>query len=421
MRDLLIEILSTVRKNKLRTALTGFAVSWGIFMLIVLLGAGNGLLNATKSNSMDIMANSMMVGGGRTSMPYNGLKKGRFVQLRQSDIDITGGKEFADNIDDVTGLVEYSVNISNLKESVSCSLRGVYPAYGKIEKIKISHGRFINDIDLAERRKVVVLGRKIADELLNDPSIPTENIVGQYVNIEKINYKVVGIYASDQMRRDAAYMPFSSMLTLYGLGDKVHNIIFSFNNLNTAEANKQFEKKYRAVINTNHRAAPADPNTIWIWNRFTQNLQMQQGTAMISITIWIIGIFTLLSGIVGVSNIMLISVKERTHEFGIRKALGAKPSSILGLIIVESVAITAFFGYIGMVFGMGACEILDIAFGKDLIDIGVAKISMIKEPFIGVNVALEATLLLIVAGTLAGLVPAKKAAGVRPIEALRAE
>ena len=260
MHDLLIEILSTVRKNKLRTALTGFSVSWGIFMLIVLLGAGNGLLNATKSNSMDIMANSMMVGGGRTSMPYNGLKKGRFVQLRQSDIDITGGKEFADNIEDVTGLVEYSVNISNLKESVSCSLRGVYPAYGKIEKIKISHGRFINDIDLAERRKVVVLGSKIADELLNDSSIPTENIVGQYVNIEKINYKVVGIYASDQMRRDAAYMPFSSMLTLYGLGDKVHNIIFSFNNLNTAEANKQFEKKYRAVINTNHRAAPADPN-----------------------------------------------------------------------------------------------------------------------------------------------------------------
>ena len=237
-----------------------------------------------------------------------------------------------------------------------------------------------------------------------------------------MSFLVIGIFRTDESNMDNdIYAPFTTVQTLSANGDRVHNIIFLFHGLKDEKENEAFETKYRAAINKNHRAAPEDPNSIWIWNRYTNNMQMEKATSMILISLWIIGIFTLLSGIVGISNIMLISVKERTHEFGIRKAIGAKPSSILKLIIIESIIITSFFGYIGMILGLIVCEIMDVTIGREVIDLTVTQIKIFSNPTVGLDVALQATALLIIAGTIAGFIPARRASKVKPIEALRAE
>ena len=208
---------------------------------------------------------------------------------------------------------------------------------------------------------------------------------------------------------------------MFNRGKYVDEIIFTYRGLETEEENEAFEERLRAIVNTAHKAAPDDNSAIWLWNRFTQNLQMNKGTDIIRTGLWIIGLLTLLSGIVGVSNIMLITVKERTHEFGIRKAIGASPWSITRLILAESITITAIFGYIGMFFGLVACEILDMTVGNSSVSILGQEITMFVNPTVGVDVAIEATLVLIISGAIAGLVPAMNAAKVRPIEALRAE
>ena len=218
-----------------------------------------------------------------------------------------------------------------------------------------------------------------------------------------------------------AFIPFTTYRTIYNVGDKTGNIVFSFKGLETEQQNEAFEQRYRANLNGNHGAAPDDEEAVWIWNRFTQAMQMNTGMGMLRTALWIVGIFTLLSGIVGVSNIMLITVKERTHEFGIRKAIGATPWSILRLIIIESIIITTFFGYIGMVLGIAANEYMNATIGNMKVDSGMFTATMFVNPTVGFDVCINATLLMVVAGTIAGLIPARKAARVRPIEALRAE
>ena len=208
---------------------------------------------------------------------------------------------------------------------------------------------------------------------------------------------------------------------MYNIGDKAENIVFTFHGLETEAANEDFESDYRHRVNSNQRAAPDDESAIWIWNRFTQNMQMNKGVSIIRIALWVIGIFTLLSGVVGVSNIMLITVKERTKEFGIRKAIGATPEALLRLIIIESVLITTFFGYIGMVIGMGANLYMDATVGHTKVDSGLFEATMFVNPTVGFDVCVEATIVMILAGTIAGMIPARKAARTRPIEALRAE
>ena len=413
MRDILSEIWSTAKRNKLRTTLTGFAVAWGIFMIIVLLGAGNGLINANIKQRNRFLSSSMVVYGGWTSKAYQGLKEGRGIRLHERDMEITS-QEFKENVDEVGAQYSTSATISHGQQYLSSSISGVYSNHTKINKVEMLSGRFINDIDVKESRKVLVFGNKQAKEL--------NCRVGDFVNVGDFAFKVVGIYKENENGRAEVFSSYSAIKRIFGANtDDAGRIEFTFHGLSTEKANERFEKEYRHRLNAEHQAHPDDEDAVWLWNRFTQNLQMEKGIGIIRTALWVVGLFTLLSGIVGVSNIMLITVKERTHEFGIRKAIGAKPWSILKLIIVESVIITTFFGYIGMVLGVAANEYMDATIGHETIDTGLFKATMFLDPTVGLDVCFEATMVMIIAGTIAGLIPAYKASRIRPIEALRAD
>ncbi len=415
------EIWATTRRNKLRTALTGFAVAWGIFMLIVLLGAGNGLINANEQNNNRSIDNSMTIYGGYTSKAYKGYDMNREISLRDEDFRITKQK-FDDVVDEIGAQISQDGLVITLGENYfSGSLTGVYPIYNKINKMDMLYGRFINDIDNKERRKVLVINDTQAKELLGHDD--AASIVGRRVEVGQLSFEIVGVYEDKQNGRRSGmiFTAYNTIRTLYNKGDYAGNIVFTFHGLNSQKENEDWEKKYRATINKLHGADPTDEDAIWISNGFTQMLQMQTGSSIIRTALWIIGLLTLLSGIVGVGNIMLITVKERTREFGIRKAIGAKPLSILRLIILESIIITTFFGYIGMVLGMLANIYMDATIGHDVIDTGIFKTTLFVDPTVGLGTCIAATVVMILAGTFAGILPARKAAKVRPIEALRAE
>ena len=419
MIELFKEIWSTAKRNKLRTSLTGFAVAWGIFMLIFLLGAGNGLINANLDQSGRFLANSMKVFGVQTSKAHKGHKEGRWITLNERDVNMTD-KTFAENTEAVGSVLsQYGLNISLGENYVSAqTLSGVYPSEAAINKREIVSGRFIHDIDMKERRKVIALWQTQAKELAKNYL----SLVGRDVKVGDLMFKVIGIVKDDKQRQNnEAFIPYTTLKAIYAKGDEAGDIQFEIKGLVTEAQNKEFESNYRAHLNNMHDAAPDDEAAVYIWNRYMDNIQMAQGISIIRTALWIIGLFTLLSGIVGVSNIMLITVKERTREFGVRKAIGAKPWQILKLIITESVITTAIFGYIGMLCGIAANEYMDATIGHEVVDTGLFQATMFLNPTVGLDVCIQATLVIIIAGTIAGLIPALKAARVRPIEALRAE
>lgn len=419
--ELLKEIWSTARRNKLRTSLTGFAVAWGIFMIIFLLGAGNGLINAQMEQSRRYLSNSMVVAGGFTSKAYKGLREGRYVRLDDRDVDYTN-THFKEHVSEAGGFQRRGgVNISIGPRYVSAqTLCGVTPADGRINLRDMLCGRFVNELDIAECRKVVVLSEAQAKELAGHAAIPS--LLGSYVKVDALAFKVVGVTKDNQQQQDNnAYTAYTTLKRIYGMGDAAGSIQFVVDHLETEEQSDALEDAVRAAINLRHGAAPDDEAALWVGNRFSQGLQMAQGIRIIRTALWVIGIFTLLSGVVGVSNIMLITVKERTREFGVRKAIGAKPWHILRLILVESVITTAFFGYVGMVCGVAANAYMDATIGREVVDTGLFRATMFLNPTVGIDVCLQATFVIVLAGTLAGLLPALKAARVCPIEALRSE
>ncbi|MBR1666010.1 MAG: ABC transporter permease [Bacteroidaceae bacterium] len=419
MIEVILEIWQTARRNKLRTSLTGFAVAWGIFMLVVLLGAGNGLINAQMQNNDRYVDNSMMIFGGMTSKPYDGLKEGRDIRLDNNDLATTQSR-FVQNVDKAGAvLYEGGATITVGENYVSSSLRGVYPMDQEINKKEIVAGRFINDIDIRDQRKVLILPENQARELV--PHNP-RSLVGKNVKVGDLAFTVIGIEKEDKSRMSTEVtVPFTTLQTIYNYGNRVGRINFTFHGLTTEKENEAFEERYRATINRQHQAAPDDEDAIWIWNRFTQAMQMAKGLNIIRTALWVIGLFTLLSGIVGVSNIMLITVRERTREFGIRKAIGASPLSILRIIITESIVVTGFFGYIGMLLGVCANLYMDATLGSKPIETGLFTTTVFVDPTVSLGTCIGVTLVLVVAGTIAGLMPALKAAKIRPIEALRAE
>jgi len=423
MHDLFIEIWESVRRNKLRTCLTGLAVAWGIFMLIVLLGAGNGLLNAFLNDGDEFASNTMMVGGGYTSKPYDGLKQGRRIALTDRDVDLLKTGPLSDRIDLVSSSVSkggYTMTYGR-RYFTNVTLNGTFPGDIEMNRVKMDAGRFINDKDIKEKRKVIIITHLHAKNFLVG-STDYDRLLGQKVKVGNLSFTIVGVRHGMENQDDRdLYVPYTTIKSIFGLNEDVDAITMSFHGLTNEAESDAFENEVRTTLNAVHRAAPDDRRAVWIWNRFKQNLQMNKGRSILLTALWIIGLFTLVSGIVGVSNIMLITVKERTHEFGIRKALGARPGHVLKLIVTESVLITAFFGYIGMLLGMIACQILDMTVGQSRMEMFGQSIKMLDNPTVGLGTAIGATVVLIVAGTIAGIFPAMQAAKVKPIEALRAE
>lgn len=416
MIDFIQEIYGTIKRNKLRTALTGFAVAWGIFMLIVLLGAGNGLLNAFEQQSENMAMNSFQIWPGQTSMPYQGLKEGRNIKLTEKELDLT--RQMTEHVTHASAILQQGgVNLSYKQDHLSIQLTGVMPNYPETNGLQLKEGRFINQSDMKGKRKVIVVHEKTAEMLLGQEK---PQAIGKYILASGIAYQIVGIYTTPMEEfSPTAYLPYTTLQLIYNKGDGVGSLVFLTKDINDLPTSETFEKEYRTAISKVKQFDAEDRSAIWVSNRFKQYLQQQTASDLLRTSIWVIGIFTLLSGIVGVSNIMLITVKERTHEFGIRKALGAKPYSILTLIIAESVTITTLFGYIGMIAGIAVTEYMNKVAGEQVMDIGVASATVFVNPTVDLHIAIQATLTLIIAGTLAGFFPARKAVMIRPIEALR--
>lgn len=419
--DNLREIWSTIRKNKLRTVLTGFSVSWGIFMLIVLLGAGNGFRNGVMYNFRNWSKNKIEVWGGYTTKPWDGLPLNRSITLKESDIDVM--TRVHPEIDLYSATIAQEDTFYVDTEYFTGRINGVFPDHAAINYVNIDagNGRFINDLDMRGSRKVIVLSPRMKEVLFRD-----KPALGQWVRAGEVMYQVVGVYNDDDKSNNSpAYIPFTTARSLYKRGDDLSLLTFTVNGLVTDEANERFEESFRQTMGRLHRFDPTDMNAIGMWNTANEFRMLSNMMNAITLFLWVVGIGTLTAGIVGVSNIMLITVKERTREFGIRKAIGAKPASILGLIITESILVTAVFGYLGMVAGIGLTEAvsaaMDTANAAQATGGQEANMTVFRDPTVNLSIALSATALIIFAGVLAGYFPARKAVQVSAIEAMRAE
>lgn len=406
MLDLLHEIGQTLRNNKLRTALTGIAVAWGIFMLIILLGAARGVTNYFDDSMGSRATNVISIWGGRTSKPYKGYKDGRWISLKGSDAQAIE----SDNPRSVSKVTPFaSVDTAKIKTSRDAisGFEAVFPEAIRTERLEMKYGRFINDLDISESRRVMVLRDNQAALLFGDD----EKALGKTVSSMGLAWTVVGIYTHRWNK--STYAPYTAYKAVTGNNDDAYQLDVTVEGLKTEADGEAAEDNIRASIARTHEFAPDDANAIWTWNRFNDYLRGLTANNMLRLAVWLIGLLTLLTGIVGVSNIMFVSVRERTHEIGIRRAIGAKPRSIVLQVITESVAVTAIFGYIGIFLGIIVLQVINHFVGDDT--------EGFKNPTVDLSMAIEVTLALIVSGAIAGLFPALKATKVKPVEALRDE
>jgi len=403
------DIISSLKHNKLRTILTGLAVAWGIFILIVLLGAGNGLRNGVMSNFAEISTNYVEAYTGWTSMPYKGMKAHREMKFSNKEIEII---EKIPEADKVNAVISTDQTISFGNEYGNYQVRGVQPVFAEILCLKIAEGgRFINELDIKQQNKVVVIDKRLEESLFKN-----ENCIGKHIKIGSLMFRVVGVFTKKDWR-ERVYIPFSTAQTIYNPDKKFWWINFNLNGVQTTEENEAFNKRLKTVLAKSLNFNPDDPQGVWIWNMQQQYIQTQKIFGAINIFVGIIGIFTLIAGIVGISNIMLVSVRERTREFGIRKAIGAPPASILWSVILEAVMITAIFGYIGLVCGVGVTEAANWILSQQ--NANPNGMTIFKNPTIGLNYAFIATFIMIISGAIAGYIPARKAVKIKPIEAMK--
>jgi putative ABC transport system permease protein len=399
------EIFGTISKNKLRTFLTAFSVAWGIFILIVLLGAGKGLRNGAEQQFLSDAINSINVEAGQTTIPFNGLKPGRQLQLSNADYKLI--REKVEGIEHSSAVFSgRTTNVLSYKnEHAAFTVRSCMPDHNLLENAKIISGRFINEIDIREHRKVCAIGVPVQEALFKK-----EEPVGKFIDVSGTPYKVVGVF-TDPGNGDNTriYIPLSTAQRALNGKDHVDNIWSSIKGSSSQNSEAMVEE-IRKLMAARHNFSPEDYNAIRIENWSLEYKRIMTMLDGIRIFIWIIGIFTLIAGVVGVSNIMMIVVKERTKEIGVRKALGATPGSIVTLIVQESVFLTGIAGYVGLLLGLLLLE----AFSD-------AECDFFKQPEVDLNVALSATALIIIAGAIAGFFPAMRAAKVQPVEALRSE
>jgi len=401
------EILEAVAKNKLRAVLTGFSVAWGIFMLIVLLGSGQGLGNGVEYQFRDDAINSLWIFSGQTSMPYKGLQPGRSVRFTNEDhaeIETT-----LDGVEHITSrFYPGPTTAVHGKHTGQYDIRAVHPGHRYLENTIVTAGRFLNDLDIEEHRKTAVIG-----DLVEKALFPGGSGLGEYVELNGIPFRVVGIFEDEggAGEMDNIYIPISTAQRTYNGANRVHQMMLTTGDASLGKSQRMAETVRRKLA-TRHSFSTEDHSALIVNNNNEEYARFKRVMGAIRTFIWVIGIGTLLAGVVGVSNIMLVSVRERTKEIGIRKALGATPRSVVGMILQESVLITAISGYLGLVLGVAVLELV----GKSL-----PEAPFFKNPAIDLGVAIYATAFLVLAGTLAGLFPALRAARIRPIEALRDE
>ncbi len=410
MIDLLQEIAFTVRKNKLRTLLTAFSVGWGIFILIVLLGAGSGLLNGVKYQFRDGAVNSVWIRPQRTSLAFEGMKPGR--QLRFTNEDFAQVRDFIPGVEHITARYylygEFTIRYK--KNYSSFDVRSCHPDHRYLEKTKIIKGRFLNDKDLAERRKVAVIGTKV-EEILFKGVEP----LGEYISINNIQYRVVGVFddegGEDEVRQ--LYIPISTAQMAYNGGNRIHHLMYTVGDA-TPEQNSAILDKVLATLSQNHKFDPKDPTALNIWNNVEEFEQISSLFRNISLFLWVVGLGTIVAGVMSVSNIMLISVRERTREIGIRKALGATPVNIVSMVLLESILITTIAGYLGLFTGVGLIELISLGMGMM-----PEQPEFFRQPEVSISVAFSSLIILVIAGAAAGFFPARRAALIVPVEALK--
>jgi putative ABC transport system permease protein len=403
------EILETIRSNTLRTLLTAFAVAWGIFMLIILLGSGTGLSHGVEYQFRDDAINSIWVRSGQTSVPFKGLGPGRNVQFTNTDHD-----EVRDRVAGVEHITSRfwmrgtSFVITYRGKTSNYPVRCVHPDHQFLEKTIVVKGRYLNDLDVAEFRKVAVIGKMVQQELLEG-----REAIGEQLEINGIAFKIVGVFedVGGEGEMSMIYLPISTAQRTFGGGNSVGMFMLTTGDATLPESERMAES-IRAKLSDRHDFAPDDQRAVHISNNVEHFVRFQNLMGAIRAFVWVIGVGTLLAGIVGVSNVMMIAVRERTREFGIRKALGATPRSILGLVLQEAVLITAVAGYLGLVLGVATLE----AFTRFL-----PASEYFRRPEVDLAVAVQATVLLVLAGAAAGFLPARRAAAIKPIDALRDE
>jgi putative ABC transport system permease protein len=398
------EILGSIRRHKLRTALTALGVFWGIFMLVILLAAGRGLQNGMEHEFRGNATNTVWVSRGTTSIPYNGLPEGRQIRFSDTDYEMLArdfeGIRYLSSRFFVAG--NFAVRYQ--QRSLSFNVRGVHAEYRHLENLILQSGRFINETDLRDKRKVAVIGKMVQQELFGE-----EEPLGKAIHIGNIVYQVVGTYIDEEGDNEMriVYIPLSTAQAVYAGRDEVHQLMFSTYDLKLEEI-QAIQEGVRQALARRHEFDPDDRRAVHIYGTSEEYLTFMSLFAAIRIFVWFIGLGSILAGIIGVSNIMLITVKDRTREIGIRKALGATPRAIVGMILQEALLITAAAGYLGLLAGTAAISLME-----------PLAVEYFRNPRVDLGVGLAATLVLIAAGLLAGLMPARQAAKINPAEAMR--
>lgn len=403
------EIFDTISKNKLRTVLTGFSVAWGIFMLIILLGSGYGLQHGIENQFRSSAVNSIFLRGGVTTMAYDGLQPGRVIQMVNSDYDLI--KTNFPKVDHMSSrfFIRGAVTIVYKNKTGSFEVRAVHPDHAFIENTVIKQGRYISQSDLDENKKVTCIGNLVVDQLFAKDEDP----LGKYINVNGIAFQVVGVFQDEEgdYENRMLYLPITTAQNAFNGQSKIRQILLTTGDATVEETTKMAEDM-TTMLAAKHNFDKNDTQALSVWNNYEEYKKVLSLMTNIRIFIWIIGIGTIIAGIVGVSNIMMIVVKERTKEIGVRKALGATPTSIVGLIIQESIFITAVAGYLGLICGVGLLELASTYMPPS---------DFFERPEVNLGVAISATVVLIIAGTFAGMIPARRASMINPVVALRDE
>lgn len=411
------EIISALKKNKLRTFLTAFGVFWGIFMLVVMLGAGNGLGNGVMQGFGDFATNSTFMWSDRTTIPFKGYPRGRYFSFNNGDTKAL--KESIPEIQIITprlnaGDFHSTDNVVRGIKTGAFGIYGDYPEIALIDPIRINKGRFLNRLDVLLKRKVVVIGKRVYEVLFNVGEDP----IGKYIRINGVYFAVIGVFEPKNKnvnfggdKEQTIFMPFSTMQQTYNYGD----VVGWYSMTSRADVPVEvMEKKAKSLLKKRHDVSPDDEGGVGSFNLQKEYKKMTGLFLGINILIWIVGIGTLIAGVIGVSNIMLVIVKERTKETGIRRALGATPRQIISQIILEAVFLTSLAGYLGLVAGVGLLELVSSLLSKS-----GGSDTMFLNPQVDFGIAIIALFILIICGLFAGLIPARKAVSVKPVEAIR--